>query len=702
MEGTVQRKTRGFYQASRGRGAYKKYNDHDDRVSSQNDRGDYYESRTSDRGSYSRGGGGRGYRNRSRGFSRGRGRGRGRGGPRGGVHDRLGSRPRPQNNDDDFLDEDGCVIMDGDSYARKKKFDPLSRNRSSGINKYKLDRRRDTKISPAASIIKERENYRDRTYKNRINPKVEVDVEKTWYQIKVFSGGDEVETQLIQKMSEIIDEEIVYRQYHIFNGAASFYVLGKRKADLILNCDGQITSIVGDEKLKVVRYVAKSDVYSDEQIASIQECIKNRVNIDQGVLDLSQMNFDENLNKQNIRLSLFRCDTFTIVVDTLKNLFGQSDQNERITTLNLGNNRLRYTSITFIKNHLIDMFPNVNRLLIAENQVETVEELKILRDWNLIELQLYDSSQDASVEDSESISDARKIFPDLIKLNCREYEPPVKIDVGEYELPKTLGNNFSLIPNDAAKETFINHIKNFFSSLDQVKTSDEVNNFYCEDSEFSLTIPTYNKDPTMAKYLAICKRQKKTADNRQRSRGGYHNNNNRKPLPQKYYFGREVIVQTLRKLPRTKHVMDSFVCDVTFCSNELISYVISGTFEEIGMNDKVRNRAFTRSVFCAISAAPDIKLIVLSDILHIRNHTVAEKKEIAKGAAAQLSQQPQTSAAPSDAQNEMVLKFMRESGMNMKWSRECLQNNGWNYELAGRNFMELKSNSCIPEEAFQL
>ena len=40
---------------------------------------------------------------------------------RGGVHDRLGSRPRPQNNDDDFLDEDGCVIMDGDSYARKKK-----------------------------------------------------------------------------------------------------------------------------------------------------------------------------------------------------------------------------------------------------------------------------------------------------------------------------------------------------------------------------------------------------------------------------------------------------------------------------------------------------------------------------------------------------------------------------------------------------
>ena len=32
--------------------------------------------------------------------------------------------------------------------------------------------------------------------------------------MQVFSGGDEVETQLIQKMSEIIDEEIVYRQVY--------------------------------------------------------------------------------------------------------------------------------------------------------------------------------------------------------------------------------------------------------------------------------------------------------------------------------------------------------------------------------------------------------------------------------------------------------------------------------------------------------
>ena len=81
----------------------------------------------------------------------------------------------------------------------------------------------------------------------------------------------------------------LFLQYHVFNGAASFYVLGRSIADLIMICDGKITSICGDEKvclfkrlhldlennscffqLKVVRYTAKSDVYSDEQLASIQ------------------------------------------------------------------------------------------------------------------------------------------------------------------------------------------------------------------------------------------------------------------------------------------------------------------------------------------------------------------------------------------------------------------------------------------------
>ena len=565
---------------------------------------------------------------------------------------------------------------------------PLSRKRGSIIKKYKVDRRSNRKISSAASITKDNFN----------NSKL--DVEKAWYQIKVFGGADEVETQLIEKMSLIIDDPIEYRQYHVFNDAASFYVLGKSKADALLRCNGQITSSFGDEMLKVVRFTAKSDVYSDHQLFIIEECIKNRVNVEQGILDLSGLYFDESLNKQDIRIKLNRSDTFTIVVKILNSHFKESDQNKRITTLNLENNNMKYTCITFIKNSLIHMFPNINRLSIAENHIKTVEDLKALRDWNLIELKICDNSQEASVEDCESISNSRKIFPDLIKLNCREYEPPVKIDVAEYELPKTMGNNFSLIP-DNGREVFIDHVKSLFSCFDQVKASEGANNFYCEDSQFSLTLSSNNRDPTMDKYLEVCNKRKSTPDNRHNSRVSYNNKqHSSKPNQQKYYFGREEIVKTLRKLPHSKHIMDSFVCDVTFCSNEFISYVISGTFEEAEMNGKIR--AFTRSIMCGISAEPELKFTILSDMLHIRNQSIAEKKEHAVRVAAthQLPQQP--TSAPCDVRNEMVKKFMKDSGMNFKYSHECLHNNGWDYDKAGRNFMELHKNNQIPIEAYQM
>ena len=233
----------------------------------------------------------------------------------------------------------------------------MSRNRGSIITKYKIDRRQNKKNSSAA--IKNNFNITNNS---------KVDVEKTWYQIKVFGGADEVETQLIENMSKIINDPIEYSQYHVFNGAASFYVLGKSKADALLSCNGQITSSFGDGLLKIVRYTAKSDVYNDEQLASIKECIKNRVNLDQGVLDLSGISFEETLNKQDIRLKLHRSEYFTIVVKSLNSLFRGSDQNKRITTLNLEKNNFNYTSIGFLKNSLIDMFPNINRLSVAENQ----------------------------------------------------------------------------------------------------------------------------------------------------------------------------------------------------------------------------------------------------------------------------------------------------------------------------------------------
>ena len=57
---------------------------------------------------------------------------------------------------------------------------------------------------------------------------------------------------------------------------------------------------------------------------------------------------------------------------------------------------------------------------------------------------------------------------------------------------------------------------------------------------------------------------------------------------------------------------------------------------------------------------------------------------------------------PAVTREEMVKNFMRDSRMNHKYSQECLEKNGWDYEKAAENFMELQGNGSIPTEAFQI
>ena len=47
--------------------------------------------------------------------------------------------------------------------------------------------------------------------------------------------------------------------------------------------------------------------------------------------------------------------------------------------------------MSFFKNFLIHMFPNINRFSVAENYIKAVEDLKALKYLNLIELKIHDS-----------------------------------------------------------------------------------------------------------------------------------------------------------------------------------------------------------------------------------------------------------------------------------------------------------------------
>ena len=52
------------------------------------------------------------------------------------------------------------------------------------------------------------------------------------------------------------------------------------------------------------------------------------------------------------------------------------------------------------------------------------------------------------------------------------------------------------------------------------------------------------------------------------------------------------------------------------------------------------------------------------------------------------------------AKEKMALAFSEKSGMNMKFSAICLEENNWNFDKAATVFSEAQSRGVVPPEAF--
>jgi len=58
-------------------------------------------------------------------------------------------------------------------------------------------------------------------------------------------------------------------------------------------------------------------------------------------------------------------------------------------------------------------------------------------------------------------------------------------------------------------------------------------------------------------------------------------------------------------------------------------------------------------------------------------------------------------AGPSDQEkHSMLIAFMQQSGMNDEWSKNCLEQNGWDFSKSAVIFTQLKEQNKIPPEAF--
>ncbi|CAF0853253.1 unnamed protein product [Brachionus calyciflorus] len=181
----------------------------------------------------------------------------------------------------------------------------------------------------------------------------------------------------------------------------------------------------------------------------------------------------------------------------------------------------------------------------------------------------------------------------------------------------------------------------------------------------------------------------------------YHNDRRMKLIHQGYID----TVNFLSKLPPTEHEATSFKLDNCFFMPNMISFSVSGVFREGKSTDKVRPlRSFYRSFVCIPDAVS--KMTIVNDQYVISNISVEQNRKY-------FQEKPKTESAPSESvvasqsiqpdtiqidQNMLIQRFSSDSRLNFEWSKYCLEHANWNYEEAGKMYMEYKDK--IPKEAF--
>jgi len=177
-------------------------------------------------------------------------------------------------------------------------------------------------------------------------------------------------------------------------------------------------------------------------------------------------------------------------------------------------------------------------------------------------------------------------------------------------------------------------------------------------------------------------------------------------------------VNTLRKLPPTQHEPSSFKLDHCFFTPHMVTFSVVGYFKEGLATDKVRPlRSFQRVFVCIPDANTGMSIV--NEHFTVSNLAVDQYKNykvlINPAAAAPSSS---SSSGPScettgttsqlvtnnlppgltEQQMQMMAQFSEHSKLNLRWSHDCLAQCGWNFDAAGRMFIDFKSQ--IPPDAY--
>lgn len=511
--------------------------------------------------------------------------------------------------------------------------------------------------------------------------------DSNWYKITIPYGHKYDKDYIINNLlSYIAPETFIPFMYKVVGNEATFYVDDNKIAMALADSDRKITTTDG---FKLQVRVSKAGFPQCEIDNKLKERLKQamakRYVHETNALDLSRFHRDPDLITDYF-CALFRPVMLKAVLDIV------SEHIPDLEALNLDGNKLQLIE----KLNVLDKkFTKLKILYLGDNKIKDINQIDTIKDLKLEELKLegnpvcnkYKSRQ------NDYISDVRKRFPKLLRLDGMELPKPILFDVAD-EGNKMPPSQRMFVANAKAQEIASQFLQQYFLIFDS-ENRQPLLDAYVEHACFSMTMSYTHSTNKLNGYLM---------ENRNLYR--INDTNKRQKLLKQ---GRLPVVSFISEMPQTSHYLNTFTMDISLITDGMMLTTVTGLFKELDKKEQPI-RYFNRTFIIVPEGSG---YCIRNEQLHISQPTDAQLRQLnnqnsetqitnpgsytpsSSGTAKSLSVQ-----LPENVKQQMTMTLSQQTNMNLEWSLKCLEEVLWNYDNALSAFQEFYKRGQIPAEAF--
>ncbi|XP_013192505.1 nuclear RNA export factor 1 [Amyelois transitella] len=504
-----------------------------------------------------------------------------------------------------------------------------------------------------------------------------------WYQIVIPYGAKHEKDVILKALLGYISPEIFIPHYYKVNGNSSiFYVDDVKIAEKLFYADRKIVMSDGFKLVVIVRNAAPTVTIDAEMKEKMKTAMVKRYNAATKALDLTKFHADPEL--QDIFCALFRPMIMLAVIDII------AEHIPDLEALNLNDNKLHGMEHLKI---LSTKFKLLKILYLGDNRIPSIASLEPLKSLQLVELYLKGNPLVNRFNDHDTyISDVRKRFPKLMRLDGVDLPPAIGFDVAETATLPPRQQSFLVDP--AGQDLVREFLTQYFAIYDS-DTRQPLLEAYHEHATMSMAANylshdnnRYSPSSRLTSYISSSRNIIKVSERESRRR----------------YLktGRLQVVSFLSELPKTKHDLMGFAVDLLVFTPTMIVLSMNGLFKETATSGNP-NRSFHRTFVIVPNAGGGF--CVINDMLFITNPVEEQEEKAFSTGVPPAAPAPSPAAAPpapvaDDPQKLMLNMLGQQTGMNEHWSINCLQETGWDFQRALFIFNQLQSEGKIPPEAF--